>query len=192
MQERMTQELWTAVDEYLSGLLVPDDPMLDATLAASTTAGLPAINVAPNQGKLLYLLARMNGARANIDRAGLADVVDVRVGKALDTLPELAAQGSGPFDLIFIDADKSNIPEYFRWALELSHVKTVIIVDNVIRDGAVINETSTDMSVQGVRRLYELIGSSQSVTATAIQTVGAKGYDGFAMVLVACAIDNVD
>lgn len=220
----MTQELWTAVDEYLSGELVPHDPILDAVLEASTAAGLPAINVAPNQGKLLYLLARMNGARsileigtlggystiwlaralpaggrlitlesdpkhaevarANIERAGFSDMIDLRVGKALDTLPELVAQSSGPFDLIFIDADKPNIPEYFRRALELSHVGTVIIVDNVIRDGAVIDETSIDPSVRGVRRLYDLIGSSPRVTATAIQTVGAKGYDGFAMVLV--------
>jgi predicted O-methyltransferase YrrM len=109
-------------------------------------------------------------------------VVDVRLGRALDTLPELA--GDGPFDLIFIDADKASLPDYFKWALELSRVGTLIIVDNVVRNGAVVDAGSADPSVQGVRRLNEIVARERRVSATAIQTVGSKGYDGFALALV--------
>ena len=119
-------------------------------------------------------------ARKNLARAGLADVVEVHVGPALDTLPGLA----GAFDLTFIDADKQNNAEYFRWALKLSRPGSLIVVDNVVRDGAVIDARSRDAAVQGVRRLYELIAAEPRVAATAIQTVGAKGYDGFAIALV--------
>jgi predicted O-methyltransferase YrrM len=119
-------------------------------------------------------------ARKNLARAGLADVVELRVGKALDTLPELA----GPFDLTFIDADKQNNAAYFRWALELSRPGSLIVVDNVVREGAVIDARSRDAAVQGVRRLYELIAAEPRVAATAVQTVGVKGYDGFAIALV--------
>jgi predicted O-methyltransferase YrrM len=220
----MTQEQWTSVDRYITDLLVPSDPALDAALASSTAAGLPAINVAPNQGKLLHLLARLHRARsileigtlggystiwlaralppggkvitleadpkhaevarANLARADLAQVVDVRVGRALDTLPQIARDGSGPFDLFFIDADKASIPEYFRWSMELSRPGSVIIVDNVIRGGAVLDAASPDPNVQGVRRFNELVAADPRVTATAIQTVGSKGYDGFAIALV--------
>lgn len=220
----MAQEQWSAVDRYLTDLLVPSDPALDAALAASTAAGLPAINVAPNQGKLLHLLARIQGARAileigtlggystiwlaralpaggrlitlesepkhaevaraNLDRAGLADIVDLRLGRALDTLPKLAAEGRGPFDLIFIDADKPSNPDYFAWALKLSRRGSVIVIDNVVRKGAVIDPESADPSVQGVRRLNKLLAAERRVSATAIQTVGSKGYDGLAIVLV--------
>ena len=119
-------------------------------------------------------------ARKNLAHAGLADRVEVRVGKALDTLPEV----EGPFDLSFIDADKQNNPEYFRWALKLSRPGSLIVVDNVVRDGAVIDARSRDAAVQGVRRLYELIATEPRVAATAVQTVGIKGYDGFAIALV--------
>jgi predicted O-methyltransferase YrrM len=119
-------------------------------------------------------------ARKNLARAGLADRVEVRIGKALDTLPQL----EGPFDLAFIDADKQNNPEYFRWALKLSRPGSLIVVDNVVRDGAVIDARSRDAAVQGVRRLYELIAAEPRVSATAVQTVGVKGYDGFAIALV--------
>src|SRR5436309_4966911 len=118
-------------------------------------------------------------ARSNLERAGLADRVEIRVGKALDTLPQLA----GPFDLTFIDADKQNNAEYFRWALKLSRPGSLIIVDNVVRDGAVIDAASRDAAVQGVRRLYELTAAEPRVAATAVQTVGVKGYDGFAIAL---------
>jgi predicted O-methyltransferase YrrM len=220
----MSKDLWTAVDRYLTDLLVAPDAALDAALEASAAAGLPAISVTPNLGKFLFLLARLQGAknilefgtlggystiwlaralppggrlitleadpkhaevaRANLARAGVADVVDVRVGQALDLLPKVAAEMRAPFDLTFIDADKPNNPEYFSRSLELSRVGSLIIVDNVIRDGAVIDEHTRDASVQGVRRMNELIAAEPRVTATALQTVGGKGYDGFAMVLV--------
>lgn len=123
-------------------------------------------------------------ARANIERAGLTARVEVRLGRALDTLQQLGAENAGPFDLIFIDADKPSLPEYFQWALRLSRPGTLIAIDNVVREGAVIDSTSRDASVQGVRRLNELMASEPRVSATAIQTVGAKGYDGFALALV--------
>ncbi|HEV8561013.1 MAG TPA: O-methyltransferase [Actinophytocola sp.] len=220
----MTQGLWTEVDHYFTDALVARDPALEAALAASDAAGLPAISVAPNEGKLLYLLARLRGARrileigtlggystiwlaralpnggklitleydprhaevarANIATAGLADRVEVRVGRALDTLPELARGKPGPFDLTFIDADKRNNAEYFRWALRLSAVGSLIIVDNVVRDGRVVDGASNDANVQGTRRLIEVLAAEPRVSATAVQTVGAKGYDGFALALV--------
>ena len=220
----MTQEQWTEVDRYITDLLVPHDPVLDAVLEASAAAGLPPINITPNEGKLLMLLARVHGARtvleigtlggystiwlaralpadgrlitlevdpnyaeiarANIARAGLADIVELRLGKALDTLPQLAAEGRGPFDLIFIDADKQNNPDYFTWALKLSRRGSLIIADNVVRNGEVLNAASGDPGIQGVRRFNELLAAEPRVTATAIQTVGSKGYDGFALALV--------
>jgi predicted O-methyltransferase YrrM len=218
------RELWTAVDHYIADHLVPSDPALDAAVAASEAAGLPAIQVSPAQGKFLHLLARINGARAileigtlggystiwlaralppggslitleaephhaavaraNIAQAGLAEVVDLRVGLAIDLLPVVAAQGHGPFDLIFIDADKPTIPAYVDWALRLSRPGSVIIVDNVIRDGALIDAESDDPSVVGVRRLTAQLAADPRVSATMLQTVGSKGYDGFAIALV--------
>jgi predicted O-methyltransferase YrrM len=220
----MMQEQWTAVDRYITDLLLPADAALDAALAASVAAGLPAINVSPAQGKLLHILARAQGARtileigtlggystiwlaralpeggrlitleadakhadvarANIARAGLAGVVELRLGLALDTLPQIAAEGLGPFDLFFIDADKPGNADYFRWALQLARVGSVIVVDNVVRKGEVIDATSTDAMVQGVRRFNEALAAEPRVSATEIQTVGIKGYDGFAIALV--------
>ena len=123
-------------------------------------------------------------ARANFVRAGLAGLVELRAGKALDTLPQLVAEKRGPFDLIFIDADKVSIPEYFAWALKLSRRGTVIIVDNVIRKGAVADANTTDPSVQGVRRLNAMLAKETRVSATTLQTVGSKGYDGFTLAVV--------
>ena len=123
-------------------------------------------------------------AKKNLDRAGLGKVVDVRVGSALETLPRIAAEGRGPFDLIFIDADKANIPAYFEWAVKLSRPGALIIVDNVVRDGNVIDAESSDASVQGVRRFVEMLAARDDMSGTAIQTVGTKGYDGFAIVRV--------
>ena len=111
-------------------------------------------------------------------------MVELRLGKALDRLAQLAAEKRGPFDLIFIDADKPSNPDYFAWALKLSRRGSIIIVDNVVRDGEVINAASTDLSVQGVRRFNEMLAAEARVSATAIQTVGSKGYDGFAIALV--------
>ena len=123
-------------------------------------------------------------ARSNFVRAGVSEAIELRLGKALDTLPKVEADGRGPFDLIFIDADKANIPEYFRWALKLSRVGSLIIVDNVVRDGEVIDASSKDTSVQGVRRFNEMLAKENRVNATEIQTVGIKGYDGFAIAVV--------
>ena len=123
-------------------------------------------------------------ARSNLERAGVAGSVELRVGRAIETMPQLAADGRGPFDLIFIDADKPSNPEYFQWALKLSRPGSLIVVDNVVRDGAVLDAASKDASVQGVRRLNALMAAEPRVSATAIQTVGSKGYDGFAVALV--------
>ena len=220
----MTESQWSSVDRYLTDLLIGPDTALDAAQDASVAAGLPAIAVAPNQGKLLYLLARMLHARSileigtlggystiwlaralglggrlvtleldpkhaavatsNIARAGLSDVVDVRVGEAINLLPELERDGRAPFDLVFIDADKHSIPEYFQWALRLSRPGTLIVVDNVVRAGAVVDAESTDPNIQGVRRFNEMLSRETRVSATTLQTVGSKGYDGLAFVLV--------
>ena len=220
----MTQAQWTAVDRYITDTLVPSDPALDAALQHTADAGLPPIAVAPNQGKLLALLAQSIGARtileigtlggystiwlaralpsggalvtlelspqhaevarANLARAELSALVEVRVGPALDTLPLLAAEGRTPFDLVFIDADKQNTAAYFEWALKLTRPGSLIIVDNVVRDGAVIDENSTDASVLGVRRFFAQLAAEPRVSATALQTVGSKGYDGLAIALV--------
>ncbi|PYY19799.1 MAG: methyltransferase [Acidobacteria bacterium] len=125
-------------------------------------------------------------ARSSIERAGLSKKVEIRIGRALDTLPKLAAeaQKKDPFDLIFIDADKASIPEYFTWSLKLSRPGSLIIVDNVVRKGAIVDAGSSDEDVQGVRRLNDMLATEKRVTATTIQTVGSKGYDGFTLALV--------
>jgi predicted O-methyltransferase YrrM len=141
----------------------------------------------PPDGKLITLEfdpKHAEVASANVAGAGLADKVEVRVGKALDILPELAAEGLGPFDLIFIDADKGNYPGYLEWAVRLSRPGTVIIGDNVVRDGKVIDPADPDPSIQGVRRMNEIIAAEPRLCATAIQTVGSKGYDGFMIAIV--------
>ncbi len=220
----MSQEQWSAVDRFIAERLMPSDPALEASLAASEAAGLPEIHVAPNQGKLLQLLAQAINARAileigtlgaystiwlaralprdgrlitleanaayakvaraNIARAGLADRVELRLGPALDTLRKIAAEGLGSFDLTFIDADKENNSDYFRWALKHSRAGSLIVVDNVVREGAVIDASRHDAHIQGVRDFYAAAGAEPRVNVTAIQTVGAKGYDGFAIALV--------
>jgi predicted O-methyltransferase YrrM len=123
-------------------------------------------------------------ARANLAAAGVASVAEVRVGAALDTLPELVDEGAGPFDLIFIDADKPNIPEYLTWSIRLSRPGTVLVVDNVVRDGGLVDASGSRPEVVGVRRLHELLAKDDRLTATTIQTVGAKGYDGFTLGIV--------
>ena len=218
-----SEQLWTAVDRYITDLVVQPDATLEAALQACAEAGLPQISVSAAQGKLLHLLAKIRRAnrileigtlaaystiwlaralpaggrlvtlesdashaavaRGNIARAGLDGVVDLRVGLALDTLPVLAAEGL-EFDLTFIDADKPNIPSYFEWALKLSKPGALIIVDNVVRDGAIIDDGSEDASVRGVRRFNEMLAADKRVSATTIQTVGSKGYDGFTLALV--------
>jgi predicted O-methyltransferase YrrM len=217
------EDRWNAVDGYLDGLLTKPDDVLAAAQASGDEAGLPAIAVAPNQGKLLYLLAKSIGARrilevgtlagysaiwlaralpdggrlisleidpkhadvatANLARAGLADRAEVRVGAALDTLPQLETEG--PFDLTFIDADKEHNADYFEWAVRLSRPGSMIVVDNVVRAGRIVDpDLQDDDAVRGTRRLFEAIAAQPRAEATAIQTVGLKGYDGLAFVLV--------
>jgi len=141
----------------------------------------------PPDGRLItleYDSKHADVASANLARAGVADKVDIRIGRALDTLPQIAAARQAPFDLIFIDADKPSNPDYFRWALKLSHRGSVIVIDNVVRRGAVIDTNSGDDNIRGVRKMHELIGAEPRVSATAIQTVSVKGYDGFTLALV--------
>lgn len=220
----MSRELWTSVDDYVTELFVPPDKALASALKASRAAGLPGIQVTPSEGKLLFMLAKMNHARnileigtlggysaiwlgralpkggklitlefdakhadvarKNIERAGLSKVVEIRLGKAMDTLPRLAKEKAGPFDLFFIDADKPNNTNYFNWALKLSRPGSLIIVDNVVRSGAVIDAKSKDESVQGVRKFNKAMAAEPRVMAVEIQTVGSKGYDGMAFALV--------
>lgn len=217
----MTDKTWTEVDEYLEGALLAPDPVLDSALADADAAGLPQIAVAPNQGKLLHLLARLAGARtileigtlggystiwlaralpaggklvtceyqpkhaevakANLARAGFGeDVVDIRVGAALDTLATL----TGPFDFVFVDADKANLANYVRASLALARPGTVIVVDNVVRQGRVTDPESDDPNVRGVREMFDLLATEGRIDATAVQTVGGKGHDGFVLALV--------
>jgi predicted O-methyltransferase YrrM len=160
-----------------------------AILEIGTLGGYSTIWLAralPDDGRLVTLEAESRHAdvaKANIARAGLADRVEVRVGRALDTLPQLAAGGPGPFDLVFIDADKPSNPDYVAWAIELTRPGSVIIVDNVVRAGAVADADNQDPAVAGVRRMNELIEADPRVNATAIQTVGSKGYDGMLVAL---------
>jgi len=141
----------------------------------------------PDDGRVVSLEANAQHAevaRANVAQAGLASVVDVRVGPALETLPKLASDSAGPFDLVFLDADKRNNPEYLEWSLALSRPGTLIVADNVVRGGEVVDGETPDPDVAGIRRFTELLAANPRVTATAIQTVGSKGYDGFALALV--------
>jgi predicted O-methyltransferase YrrM len=224
MKKRPALKKWIEVDRYINDQLVPSDPVLDAAMAANAAAEMPAIDVTPNQGKLLNLLARLAGARrileigtlggystiwlaralpfdgrlitlellpkhaeiaqANISRAGVAHLVEIRVGRALDLLEKLDHERVEPFDLIFIDADKSNGPRYLAWAMRHTRRGGLVIVDNVVRDGAVVDAESTDPDIQGSRRLFEMLASEPRLSATAFQTVGSKGYDGLAIALV--------
>jgi predicted O-methyltransferase YrrM len=213
-------ERWAAVDDYIEGHLLSPDAALDAALWESVSAGLPEIAVAPVQGKLLQLMARMAGARrilevgtlggystiwlaralpeggelvtleleehhaavarANIERAGLGDRVTVIAGAALDSLETL----TGPCDFVFIDADKQNNAAYVDHAIRLSRPGTAIVVDNVIREGGVLDAHSADERIQGTRKLFEAIAANPRLTATAVQTVGVKKWDGFLVAIV--------
>lgn len=220
----MNQEQWTAVDDYFDSLFAPHDAVLDATIQATQDADMILMNVAPNQGKLLYALAKTVRARSilevgtlagystiwlaralerggcvvtlevdpkhaavaqsNLDNAGLTDTVEVMVGSAHDTLPTLVDHAAAPFDLVFIDADKASSPTYLEWAVKLTKPGSLIIIDNVVRGGKVSDATSEDANVQGVRRALEMMANDPRLVATALQTVGSKGYDGFAMAVV--------
>lgn len=215
---------WNDVDDYFSTKLHSTDPIMDSILKANSEANLPAIDVAPNQGKLLYLLAKLKGAKNileigtlggyssvwlgralpddgrlitlefdskhakvaedNIRNSGLENKIEVIVGPALDSLPTLKDKGFSSFDFIFIDADKPNNPHYLKWALEYSKPGTVIIGDNVVRSGKVIDDNSEDLNIQGVRQFIDLLSEESRIDSTAIQTVGSKGYDGFVLGIV--------
>ncbi|MER5898614.1 O-methyltransferase [Streptomyces mirabilis] len=217
-------QLWNEVDDYFATLLAPADETLTAALRDSDAAGLPQIAVAPNQGKLLQLLAEIQGARRvleigtlggystiwlgralpadgrlitfeydathaevarrNLARAGLDKIAEVRVGPALESLPKLAEENPEPFDFVFIDADKVNNPHYVEWALKLTRPGSLIVVDNVVRSGRVTEAGSAEPSVRGTRAALELIAAHPKLSGTAIQTVGSKGYDGFALARV--------
>jgi predicted O-methyltransferase YrrM len=220
----VSQRQWTDVDGYTADLLVREDDALRAAAEQSAAEDLPPIAVSPNQGKLLHLLVRIQGASsilelgtlggystiwlaralppggrlvtlevepryaavaaANIARAGVADRVEQRVGPALDSLRDLVGERAGPFDFIFIDADKRSTPQYFELALELSREGSVILTDNVVRGGALIDPANDDPGVDGMRRFHELLAAAPGATGTTIQTVGSKGYDGFTLALV--------
>jgi len=209
----MNAALWGRVDDYIADRLVDEDGTLAAALRANADNGLRPIDVSAAQGKFLHLLVRMSGARRileigtlggystiwmakalpadgsivtleyeprhaevarrNIERAGYADRIEVRVGAAADTLPLLAAERLQPFDFVFIDAD-----------IKLGRPGTVIVLDNVVRDGEVANAASRDPNVLGSRGAFELIAADPRLSATALQTVGAKGYDGFAVMIL--------
>jgi predicted O-methyltransferase YrrM len=220
----MDQETFAAVDAFVEATIVPADDSLRGALDAAAAAGLPAIQVSPPQGRLLQILARLQGAktvlefgalggystillaralaeggrvisleangeyaevaRGSIERAGLGEAVEIRVGPALEALPALEEEGAGPFDLTFIDADKVNTPNYFAWALDHSHPGSLIVADNVVRGGTLAEIASGDEVTQAQRRLHEMIAAEPRVTATTIQTVGGKGYDGFTIAFV--------
>jgi predicted O-methyltransferase YrrM len=215
---------WSAVDDYIAGHLLGDDPVLDAALAANAAAGLPAIDVSAVQGKMLHLLARGTGARrilevgtlggystiwlaralpeggrlvtleldphhaevarANLANAGVADKVEVRVGPALQTLEAMVTAGEAPFDFIFVDADKEGYPAYLRAAMQLSRRGTMLVFDNVVREGGILDPDHADPRVQGTRALFEVMAAEPRLSATAVQTVGAKKWDGFALAIV--------
>ena len=218
------QERWKQVDEYICNTLLPVDLVLDQVLKESANAGLPPHNVAPNQGKLLQVIAQIQGAKRilevgtlggystiwlaraiqdipngrvvtlevnanhaavakkNISLAGLEDKVDIVVGAAVESLARL--EGSEPFDLIFIDADKPSNPVYLQWSLKLSRKGTVIIADNVVRDGKVADAQSQDPNVLGIRTFNEMAALEPRLSATEVQTVGSKGWDGFGIAVV--------
>ncbi|MFI9804937.1 O-methyltransferase [Streptomyces sp. NPDC052301] len=219
-----SQQLWDDVDDYFISQLSPDDDMLRAALRDSEAAGLPQIAVTAAQGKLLHLLAQVQGARTileigtlggystiwlaralpedgklisleysakhaevatrNLARAGLDRVAEVRVGPALESLPKLADENPAPFDLVFVDADKANNAHYVEWALKLTRAGSLIVLDNVVRGGQIADAGSGEPDVVGTRAALELIATHPRLTGTAIQTVGSKGYDGFALARV--------
>lgn len=218
----MSELSWSKTDDFFIETLVKQDEDLLAALTVNSEANLPAIDVSPNQGKLLHIFARMMGAKRileigtlggystlwlakalpedgkvitlefephhagiaaqNIRRAGLESRVTILVGPALESLPKLAH--SAPFDLIFIDADKKNNPAYLQWALKYSRKGSVIIGDNVVRSGRVADAGNQDEHVAGIREFLQKQGEDDRLTATAIQTVGAKGWDGFSIAIV--------
>ncbi len=226
----MDQALFETIERYIEELFVPADPVLDAALADAEAAGLPAIQISPSHGKLLYLLAKLIGARrileigtlgaystiwlaralpadgqlvtleseprhaevarTNLARAGLAERTEIHIGAALDTLPQLAAEQAGPFDLVFIDADKGNYPGYLDWSIRLSRPGALIVADNVIREGKVLDPTRHDASAKGAAAFNQVLAQDDRVEALLLQQIGAKGHDGIALIRVKSVEQN--
>jgi predicted O-methyltransferase YrrM len=215
---------WTAVEDFLSDVVVRPDNALKHAVTAALEAGMPPIEVAPNAGKLLKLLVQLSGARrvleigtlagfstiwmaqglpdggrlvtceylpkhaevarANIDAAGLGSRVEIRIGAAVDSLRALEAEGAEPFDFVFIDADKENDPHYLDWAIRLGRPGTTVVMDNVVWEGAVLDPSLDTVNAPGIISALHMMGEDPRLDATVIQTVGAKGWDGFALALV--------
>ncbi|MEC5179211.1 O-methyltransferase [Arthrobacter sp. CG_A4] len=224
MIEHQPTTRWTAVEEFLSDVVVRPDSSLKRAVTAALAAGMPSIEVAPNAGKLLKLLVRLSGARRvleigtlagfstiwmaqglpdggrlvsceylpkhadvarrNVDDAGLGHLVEIRVGAALDTLRALEAEDAAPFDFVFIDADKENNPHYLDWAIRLGRPGTVVVMDNMVWEGAVLDPSLDPVNAPGIITALQMLGEDPRLDGTAIQTVGSKGWDGFALALV--------
>ncbi|MGM0219788.1 hypothetical protein IGI43_002937 [Enterococcus sp. AZ126] len=218
------EQLFAAVDDYFIEKLVENDPVFDQILANNQKHQLPPHDVSPSQGKFLYLLAKIKGAKRileigtlggystlwfakaldndgqvisleydkkhaevaqeNLDFAGVSNRTTIIVGTASDSLKKMVHTQTAPFDLIFIDADKENNSVYLQYALQLSTPGTIIIGDNVVRDGAILDSSSSDGRVLGVRSFVDDLATSKTLTSTAIETVGVKGYDGFTISIV--------
>jgi len=214
-------ELFVTLDGYIDGLFAPEDPVLTAALADADAGGLPEIQVSPGQGKFLYLLAKLAGARrilevgtlggystiwlaralpeggrlvtlelerrhadvaaGNVERAGLVEKVEIIVGPALDSLPALAARSQIPFDLVFLDADKVNYPAYFREIMKMARPGMLILADNVIRAGTVLNPQPNDPSAGAARDFNAMIAADPRLESIVLQQVGVKGHDGIAI-----------
>lgn len=220
----MNQELFSAVDKYISTLFIPQDNTLEAVLHASEAAGLPGVNVSPTQGHMLYVLAllcrartileigtlggysaiwmaralppggrlitldknptHVRVARENIAQAGLGAIIEVREGESFDILANLEAEQAGPFDMIFLDADKEPYPDYLQWSLRLTRPGSLIVADNTIRRGDILDESFTDAGIEAIRRFNAMLAANPNLAATIIQTVGIKGHDGMSLAYV--------
>ena len=224
MIEHKSRPEWVAVEQYLSDAVVHQEAALRRAVQSAADAGMPAIEVTPNAGKLLkllvmtsrakrmleigtlagfstiwmaqglpdegrlvtceYLAKHAEVARRNVDAAGVGHKVDIRVGAALDTLPALEKEDQGPFDFVFIDADKENDPQYLEWAIRLGRPGTTIVMDNVVWEGAVLDPALDEVNAPGIISALTMMGEDSRLDATVIQTVGSKGWDGFALAVV--------
>jgi predicted O-methyltransferase YrrM len=220
----MSCDPWTTVDTYIEETLGGEDAVLKEAVELARREGLPEIQLTPNQGQLLKLLAEVQGAArileigtlggystiwlaralpetgklvtieldphhaevasANIERAGLSEKVELRLGRAVDVLTDMVNEGSESFDFVFIDADKSSYPDYLELSLRLSRPGTLIIADNVIRNGGVARADTGDANVDGARGLFDKLSANPRLSSAAVQTVGSKGWDGFAIIRV--------
>jgi len=215
---------WTAVDEFMESMFLGDDPIMEEILKASAEGGLPDISISPNQGKMLWMMATMIGAKRilevgtlggyssvwlacalpqdgelitleyepqhhkvateNVARAGYADRVELRLGAGAESMAQLVNEEQAPFDLVFIDADKDGYAEYFEWALKLSHPGTLIIADNVIFNGDILDEDKHWSHLEGIRKFLDRVAAEPTVESVPLSVVDRKGWDGFLFVRV--------